>query len=295
MNALVPVSIDDDGARGLIPAQAATDAQLIALWLHGRPVTTQRIYRREAASFFALVRKPLQLVALADLHAFDDSRSHLAPATRALSVSAIRSLMGFALRIGYLRFNVSQVIRVTSVKDTLAERILPEGDVQAMIFLETDPRNRILLRLVYAAGLRVSEACGLRWRDVQARGDAGQVTIFGKGDKTRHVLLSSATWHELARWRNGASLDDWVFPSRRGSGPLNSATVWRIVRKAAERAGVLLPVSPHWLRHAHASHALDRGAPVHLVQQTLGHATVATTGRYLHARPNDSSARYLSV
>jgi integrase/recombinase XerD len=71
--------------------------------------------------------------------------------------------------------------------------------------------------------------------------------------------------------------------------------VWRIVRAAAARAGISLAVSPHWLRHAHASHALDRGAPIHLVQATLGHASVATTGKYLHARPTDSSARYLAV
>ena len=54
-------------------------------------------------------------------------------------------------------------------------------------------------------------------------------------------------------------------------------------------------MSPHWLRHAHATHALERGAPIHIVQATLGHASVATTGRYLHARPTDSSARYLAV
>ncbi|MBU4356156.1 MAG: tyrosine-type recombinase/integrase, partial [Proteobacteria bacterium] len=64
---------------------------------------------------------------------------------------------------------------------------------------------------------------------------------------------------------------------------------------AAIRAGIEGAVSPHWLRHAHASHALDRGAPIHLVQATLGHASVATTGKYLHARPDDSSARYLGV
>ena len=54
-------------------------------------------------------------------------------------------------------------------------------------------------------------------------------------------------------------------------------------------------MSPHWLRHAHATHALERGAPIHIVQANLGHASVATTGRYLHARPTDSSARYLAV
>jgi site-specific recombinase XerD len=64
---------------------------------------------------------------------------------------------------------------------------------------------------------------------------------------------------------------------------------------AAERADVAGKVSPHWMRHAHASHALDRGAPIHLVSHTLGHSSVATTGRYLHARPTESSSKYLAV
>ena len=68
-----------------------------------------------------------------------------------------------------------------------------------------------------------------------------------------------------------------------------------MVKAADERAGLGSDLSAHWLRHAHASYSLDRGAPIHLVQQTLGHASVATTGRYLHARPADSSARYLGV
>lgn len=74
------------------------------------------------------------------------------------------------------------------------------------------------------------------------------------------------------------------------------SAIIRIVRRAAERAELEAgsKVSPHWLRHAHATHALERGAPIHLVQATLGHASVATTGRYLHARPTDSSARYTS-
>jgi site-specific recombinase XerD len=65
--------------------------------------------------------------------------------------------------------------------------------------------------------------------------------------------------------------------------------------QAASTAGLEVKVSPHWLRHSHATHALERGAPIHLVAATLGHASVATTGKYLHARPTDSSARYLVV
>jgi site-specific recombinase XerD len=71
--------------------------------------------------------------------------------------------------------------------------------------------------------------------------------------------------------------------------------VHQVVKAAAERAGLSAAVSAHWLRHAHASHSLDRGAPIHLVQQTLGPASVATTGRYLHAGATDSSAQYLGV
>jgi site-specific recombinase XerD len=77
--------------------------------------------------------------------------------------------------------------------------------------------------------------------------------------------------------------------------PLDTSQVHRLVKAAAAHGGLSAEVSTHWLHHAHASHSLDRGAPIHLVQQTLGHASVATTGRYLHARPTDSSARYLGV
>ncbi|MCJ2009163.1 tyrosine-type recombinase/integrase [Methylobacterium sp. J-092] len=69
----------------------------------------------------------------------------------------------------------------------------------------------------------------------------------------------------------------------------------RVVKAAVTRAGLPTEVSAHWLRHAHASHSLDRGAPIHLVQATVEHASVATTGRYLHARPSESSARFLGV
>ena len=139
-----------------------------------------------------------------------------------------------------------------------------------------------------------AELCTLTWRDAQERGDAGQVAVSGKGKKTRVVLLSPATWQELTGLRDDAGADAPIFRSRKG-GNLDPSQVLRIVRAAARRVGIRAQVSPHWLRHAHASHALDRGCPIHLVQATLGHASVATTGRYLHARPTDSSARYLAV
>ena len=90
-------------------------------------------------------------------------------------------------------------------------------------------------------------------------------------------------------------MDAPVFRSTRGGDHLKANAVWRIVRKAARCAGLEGDVSPHWFRHAHISHALDRGASMALVRDSVGHSSVSTTNGYLHARPNDGSARYLAV
>lgn len=275
-------------------SQADNDRQVIAMWLHGRPATTQRAYAYEVQGALAHVDKPLRTITLGDLQSYFDTLADLAPASQGRAINAVKSLFSFALKIGYLQFNPCAAVLSPKKKDTLAERILPETDIHRLIALEPDNRNRVMLRIFYAAGGRVSEICNLKWRDTQEREEAGQITIFGKGSKTRVVLLSAETWKELVGLREDAGPDAPVFVSRK-KGHLHPAQAWRIVRAAALRAGVQGQVSPHWLRHCHASHALDRGCPIHLVQVTLGHASVATTGRYLHARPGDSSARYLGI
>lgn len=280
----------ESGAQ--VPVQADGDATLIALWLAGKAMRTCRAYRDDVTAFLHFADKPLRQVTLADLVAWSETLGALAPASRARKLGAVKSLAAFGHRIGYLAFNAGAPLKLPSVKTTLAERILGEGDVHRLLTLEPDRRNHALLRLLYAGALRVSELCVLAWRDLQPRGDAGQVTVFGKGGKTRAVLLTPGVWGELAALRGQAGEGAPVFRSGKG-GHLTPVQVHRIVKQAAARAGITAAASAHWLRHAHASHALDRGAPVSLVQATLGHASVATTGRYLHARPNDSSARYL--
>jgi len=286
---LTPAALNRDR-----PQQATTDAQAVALWLHGRPARTEREYRREGTVFLAAVGKPLPVVTLGDVQAYTDRRRHLAPSTQARTINTLRSLFRFLHTIGYLPFNVALPVKPPAVKNTLAERILSESDVYRLLHrVEGNARNYALLVLAYASGGRVSELAGLKWRDVQPRGDAGQVTLFGKGGKTRMVLLPVAAWRKLQAL-GPAAPEAPVFRSRAG-GHLSTVQVWRIVRKAARDAGILAAVSPHFLRHAHASHALDRQAPIHLVQQTLGHASLATTSKYTHARPNDSSGRYLGL
>jgi integrase/recombinase XerD len=283
---LVPVTVT--------PAQAATDAELLALWLHGRPPATRRAYQADVAAFLTQVEKPLRAVTLGDVQAFVDRLAAQAPTSRARRISAVKSLLSFAHQLGYVVFNVGAPIRVPAIKTRLAERIIDEADVLRLLHTEPNARNAALLRLIYGAGLRISEAAALRRRDLVARDDAGQITVMGKGGKTRTVLLSPGMWGALAPLRGDADPAAPVFRSAKG-GHLSAVQIHRLVKAAAARAGLPAAVSAHWLRHAHVSHALDRGAPAHLVQQTVGHASLTTTSRYAHARPNDSSARYLAV
>jgi site-specific recombinase XerD len=278
------------------PAQPASDAEFVVLWL-GAMLSphTRRAYRAEIRRFLGCVQKPLRQVSLGDLQAFRDSLEKLAyqPTTLNRALTAIKSLLSFGHETGYLLFNVGAALKLRPERGRLAERILEESEVARLIERTPEGRDQAILKLFYTSGIRVSELCDLTWSDAIRRGDGGQITVFGKGGKTRAVLLKPRTWHLLETLRGSAALLAPIFRSRKGGGRLDPSQVRRILYTAAKRAGLEQKVSPHWLRHAHASHALDRSAPIHLVQATLGHSSIATTGKYLHARPNESSSFYL--
>jgi len=272
------------------------DAKLVELWLSMKTSHhTRRAYAADAAHFLTFVHKPLAWVTLMDLQAWAGhlGQGILKPASQNRALTAIKSLLSFAQETGYLPFNVGAAVKLQPNRDGLAQRILEESEVARLIDAAPDGRDRVLLKLLYVSGVRVSEVCGLKWCDALARKEGGQITVFGKGGKTRTVLLKPKVWQQLLSIKGEAKAVDPIFRSRKGGGPLDVSQVRRIVYAAAKKAGLEQKVSPHWMRHAHASHALDRSAPIHLVQATLGHASVSTTGRYLHARPTESSSFYL--
>lgn len=277
------------------PAQASTDDDVIRLWVYGRPINTQIAYGREISRWRRFVKKPLQSVTLGDVQDFAESLSAMKPSSVARALAAIKSLMSFAHQIGYVHFNVGTAVRLPTVRNRRAERILTEEQVMTMLALTKNPRDHALLRLAYASALRISELASLTWRDLSERGDSGQVSVIAKGGKTHTVLLSAGTWAELVALRQPGEADNTpVFVSRKGN-RLSTAQMHRVVAAAAQRSEIKGKISLHWLRHAHASHALDRGAPIHLVSQTLNHANLATTSVYVHARPTESSGKYLGI
>jgi integrase/recombinase XerD len=285
-------------------ADVANTAQLVSLWLTTkRSQESHRAYETDIRYFvaFLLGQNPQQVqlndidlrrVTINDVQAFADflethptlTGKPLAPASRARRIAALKSLL-----------NAADDTLLPKTKDRLAERILSEVEVMTMVALTTNERDRALIQFLYYTAARVGEVAQVRWRDIRSnRQGQGQVTLFGKGEKTRTVLIPKKVYQALLALRVPTDTPEAaVFKSRKGDEPLKERQIRDIVAAAGKKAGIKGKVSPHWLRHSHASHSLDRHASVHLVQQTLGHSSLHTTSRYAHAKPSDSSGLYL--
>jgi integrase/recombinase XerD len=286
---------------------ARNDRELLKVWLKshadGSPHTI-RAYQRVGARFIAALAAAgadLRKATVEDVQsALEAMRSKadgapVRPATVNMYVAAVKSFLRFAHRVGFTRFNAAPLIKLKKAPRQVAQRILGELEVRDLIKHAKGGRDRLMLQVAYFGGLRVSELLSLTWSQVIRR-DSGeaQLSVVGKGDKDRQVLIPAAIASPLLASRGDASAP--VFVSVRNPGhPLTERAVNYIVKAAAEAAGVNPAASVHWLRHAHASHAIDNGAPITLVSATLGHADLKTTSVYAHARPGESSGRYLKT
>jgi integrase/recombinase XerD len=276
------------------PPRIADDAECAKLWLATLSPRSRQAYARDLAKFREAIRSPLREVGIAELIAFQAGLQG-APASRARTMHAIRSLFRFARKAEYLHFDPTRVLRTPKVRPSLGMRYLSPEEVQLLFGAASSNRDKLLLQTLYYAGLRVSELCGLRWSDVRPRKDLGsvQLSVLGKGSLPRQVPVPAFLAESLLALRGKARSDQPVFVSRQG-GALDRTQVFRIVKQCALSAGLPGEVSPHWLRHAHATHAIEQGVPLHVVQHTLGHSSLSVTGLYLHSRPGDASGMHLA-
>jgi site-specific recombinase XerD len=272
-----------------------TDQKVLALWLAQRPRTTTRSYLR-AWRYLQIATGGVELhaIQLPHLQAYAQSLRGMKVSSQVTFIAAIQSLCGFACKIGYLPVNLGTLLRRPPLPVNIAERIVDEADIQRMLALTIKPRDATLLRLAYVAGLRIAELSGLRWRCFAPRENGAVLSVVGKGGRLRHIFLPDHIAAAVAALRHGAADSAPVFLSRNRNA-LSVNAMHSIVKQAAQRAGLPPTFSMHWCRHAHASHAMDRGAPVHVVQQTLGHASLATTCRYVHCKPAASSAQFIAA
>ena len=227
---------------------------------------------------------------LAHLREGDDTHPALSASSAGRAVVAVRGLHRFALREGLVAVDVAREITPPVPAQRLPKAISVDDVfrlLEAAGIADTPLaiRDRALLEVLYGTGARISEAVGLCEQDIDLAGRS--VTLAGKGGKQRRVPLGSyaaaAVEAYLIRARPVLSAHGspsrQVFLNARG-GPLSRQSAWAVLRAAAERAGLRGDLSPHTLRHSFATHLMEGGADVRVVQELLGHASVTTTQIY---------------
>ena len=276
-------------------------------WLGGRNLTTVQISAKihgaqvtEQVSFIT-GGKGIRALTAMDLQRYKDALAQggHSPATQTRKLSAVRSLLSYSQVTGFSQFNVGAAVRPAQVAQSVNhKRILSRDEVAAMIHRTERERDRFLLRFLYATGARINEALSLTWLDVSFQPGCAVVHFYNeKVDAPRQVTLNESHSGELLallrKFKAQAGSDsEPVFKSQKG-GALDASQAFRIVRAAARRAGIEQNVSPHWLRHCHVAHSLNAGAPVHVVQKTVGHSSLDTTTGYADLLPGQTSADYL--
>jgi integrase/recombinase XerD len=253
------------------------------------------VYAYELSRFRRLAPKPLATVTLDDLRvyveALRDAGLGETSVSRALTV--VRSLFRFGHETGYLRWNVARAIRVSAPRGTPPGKFLTAGEVERLLDAARARglRSLAMIGVLIATGLRRAELRSANWGDLFDDG-AGRVglKVVGKGNKVRTVKIRADLLVALRALRRQLGLPEDLDPNDRAPLAMNRLRdrisdrgLHREVAACTKRAGIRKPISPHWLRHSHATLALQGGATLAQVQEALGHSSVATTGVYLHA------------
>jgi integrase/recombinase XerD len=292
----------------------STGAEEYLSWLaveKGRSRNTLAAYRRDIASWERWAATAGVDPTAADTGAIERHLAQLrdegrTPASMARSTSALRGLFRFLVSEGDIPADPS-----TDLRSPRIPRRLPKAldEDQVLHLLDSvsgtgpaDYRDRALLEVLYGTGARISEVVGLSLLDLQ--GDDGLLRVFGKGAKERLVPLGGPARMALDRWlapdgRPRMAPDRWarrsdaeaVFLNLRGS-RLSRQGAWAVVHHRAERVGLGDVVSPHVLRHSCASHMLAHGADIRVVQELLGHVSIATTQIYTRLSQDHLRASY---
>jgi len=247
-------------------------------------------YRRDLAALHAWAStqdcEDLAALDSEQLRAFvaAEHRRGLSPKSLQRRLSACRSFYQWLLKHGRIAASPAAALRAPKAPRKLPQ-VLDADEASRLVEVPTDVplgfRDRALLELFYSSGLRLSELCALRWRDIDLV--AGVVTVLGKGSKQRIVPVGSHARRALSEWRNEhAATDDMpIFPGRHGA-PISQRAVQIRLKLLAQKQGMFKHVHPHMLRHSFASHILESSGDLRGVQELLGHADIATTQIYTH-------------
>lgn len=300
----------------MAPVDLPLEAEEFLAWLlaeRGRSANTLAAYRRDLQLYVAqLARRERSLadVTSQDVQEFAAARRSVgcAPASVARTMTAVRTFHRFLVEEGYRADDPTIDFEGIKVPAGLPKS-LSESEIERLLGAVTGAdamarRDRALLEFLYATGARISEACGLSIGDVDL--ELGMVRLYGKGSKERlvplgrlarealHSWLESGRRHlEPVQWQSRRDAEA-VFLNRRGR-RLGRQAAWAVVARYGERAGLRDRLSPHVLRHSCATHMLDHGADLRVVQEMLGHASISTTQVYTRVSQEKLVSDYRSA
>jgi integrase/recombinase XerD len=268
-----------------------TFVEVTRIWTSGRPETTTEKYIKYAEDWDAKAREmfktELLLLLVPQVEGLLRATSKgLCPRTQSNRLWVLRGFYKCAVSLGVRPDNPAAQLRAPRFEDKLAERLIRHEQVVAIADAATFERDKLLIEVLYGAGLRISEALGLSRKDLL--GD-GRIKVFGKGQKTAYVRIRPELEQKLLAF---APKEGPLFPGLYAGRPLSRKTAWNIIHRAGVKAG-FPKVSPHWFPHAHATEALRRGASLPLVQASLRHSSVTTTMKYSHVIDGDGASLYL--
>ena len=250
---------------------------------------TMRAYRKDLKEFFTLVKKSSAEIEISDIRGYIARRlkDGLERSSVSRQLATLRSFFRFLHREGYIHSNPARLVpnpkqqkrlpRFLSIDETFALIEKPEG----IGFQKA--RDRAILELLYSSGLRVSELAGLGMEDINLK--EGLIKVKGKRKKERIVPVGSKAKEALKSYLIERTLQkketQSVFLNRRGS-PLTERSIRRMVVKYSRETGIGGKVSPHTLRHTFATHLLQSGADLRVIQELLGHSSLSSTQVYTH-------------
>ncbi len=264
------------------------------LWLEdGLSRNTLESYRSDLKQFSIWLSKKEKTLLEADhalLLAFLSNQSRMKASTTSRELSSFRRFFQFAVSRGKMEQDPTLNVESPKLSRGLPKSISEIEVEQLLDAPETSSsnglRDRAMLELLYASGLRVSELVGLRMNQLGL--DMGIVRITGKGEKERLVPMGEEAMEWLSRYIRDArpallkgKKSEHLFVTSRGASMTRQA-FWHLIRKHAKKAGIAKPLSPHTLRHAFATHLLNHGADLRVVQVLLGHSDISTTQIYTH-------------
>jgi len=276
------------------------ETKLLATFLYQKTPNTRKAYESDIKKFFAFYRgKTLRDITPAHIVVYFKNHPELKESSKARVKSSLSSLFKFCVRQRYLIENPCSFLDPVRVIDQTQFRVLSHEELVRMIELEPSVRNQILIRLLYKTGLRVSELCSLKFSNLRKRKNSYFLIVVGKGNKTRTIGLDERSYAELNSLKesspNRAIADSYIFKQKHRNLSLSRVSVWKIVKKAAIRAGLSEKVSPHWTRHSHATKALELGEDLRIIQHTLGHESIVTTTKYAKVFPGKSSGDKIDI